>query len=107
MSYGRGMGQDCSNSSSACSWYDDIWATQGCLDWYAACDPTNAFYVLNTKGLIVGGSSVLGTTAANALAAGTNSFFGLNTGTIPGWAVFAGLALGAFLIVPPILKAVR
>lgn len=91
-------------ASSACSWYDDIWATQGCLNWYAQCDPTNAFYLTNTKGLIVGGSQVLGGTAANALAAAGNSFLGLAPNAVPGWVWFVGLALGAFLIVPPILK---
>ena len=90
-------------SSSACSWYDNIWATQGCLDWYAACDPTNAFYLTNTKGLIAGGSAVLG----NTVSASLNNFLGLPQTSIPTWAWVAGFGLAAFLLLPPILKAVR
>ena len=90
-------------SGSACSWYDNIWATQGCLDWYAACDPTNAFYLTNSKGLIAGGSAVLGNTLSSSL----NNFLGLPQTSIPTWAWVAGFGLAAFLLLPPFLKAVR
>jgi hypothetical protein len=103
--YVRGMGQladACSlGSGSACSWYDDIWATQPCLDWYAQCDPTNAFYRLNTKGLIVGGAGVLGSTAADAVASAGNSVLGIDptASGIPSWAWMAALiAAGVFLV---------
>jgi hypothetical protein len=114
MSYQRGLGQtyDCTaGSGSACAWYDDIWATQGCLGWYAQCAPTDPFYLLNTKGLIVGGSQVLGSTVGGAVAAGAsgagNSFLGLPTGTVPGWVFAAGFGLVSLMLLFPILKAVR
>ena len=90
-------------SGSACSWYDNIWATQGCLDWYASCDPTNAFYLTNSKGLIAGGSAVLGNTVSSSL----NNFLGLPQSSIPTWAWVAGFGLAAILFLPPLLKAVR
>jgi len=93
---GRGLGQDCSaGSGSACSWYDNVWATEGCLDWYAACAPTDPFYVLNTKGLIVGGSQVLGSTAASAIQAGTG---------IPVWGWAVGLGALGIILLPELLK---
>lgn len=92
---------------SACSWYDDIWATQGCLDWYAQCDPTNAFYQMNSKGAIVGGAAVLGATAGNAIAAAGNNLLGIGSNGFPSWVWVAALGLGAVLLLPPLMKAIK
>jgi hypothetical protein len=109
----RGLGQvDCSaGAGSACDWTDDIWASQGCLNWYAQCDPTNPFYLTNTKGLIVGGSQVIGSTVGGAAAAAAggaaDSLLGLTPGTIPGWLPIAGIGLAALLFLPALLKAIK
>ena len=135
----RGMGQTCSDgtspsggvcddgstpsyncsagSGSACAWYDNVWATQGCLGWYAQCDPTNAFYVTNTKGLIVGGAQVVGTTVGSAVggAVGNTVSSAVSTALapevaatgIPTWAWVAGAGLAALLLLPIVLKAFK
>ena len=89
-------------ASSACSWYDNIWATQGCLNWYAACDPTNAFYLTNTQGLIAGGSAVLGATAANAVS-GALQGAAASSGS-PAWALVAGAIALALYVLPKVVK---
>jgi len=102
--YNRGLGQDCS-AGPACAWYDNVYATQGCLNWYAACDPTNPFYVLNTKGLIVGGAGVLGQTAGSAVAAAGNSFLGLDPSSgIPTWIWAVGLVGLGVMLIPRLVK---
>jgi len=91
---------------AACSWYDDIWATQGCLDWYAANDPTNPFYLTNTKGLIVGGAQVVGGAAGQAIAAAGNSFLGIDpaaASAIPAWAWIAGIGALALFVLPKVM----
>jgi hypothetical protein len=98
--YVRGMGDATTGPGSACNLFDNVWASQGCLDWYAQNDPTNPFYVLNTKGLIVGGSGVLGSTASQAVAAFGNNALGLDpTSGAPAWLWMAGIAaLGLYLV---------
>lgn len=81
--------------SSACGFLDNFYASQGCLNWYAQCDPTNPFYLTNSKGLIVGGAQVLGQTAADATAAATG---------IPLWAWAIGLGFLALEILPSLVK---
>lgn len=98
--YTRGMGQD-AGPGDACSWYDNIYATQGCLDWYAANDPTNPFYLLNTKGLIVGGSQVLGATAAAAVGGGIKG--GLDASVTGTLLVGVGV-VGALYVMSLLLK---
>jgi hypothetical protein len=82
-------------ASSACSFFDDIWASQACLNWYAQCDPTNPFYVTNTKGLIVGGAQVLGQTAADATASATG---------VPLWAWAVGAGALLIYVLPALVK---
>jgi len=101
--YVRGMGQ--AGPGDACSWYDNIYATQGCLNWYAQNDPTNPFYVLNTKGLIVGGAGVLGQTASDAVAAAGNSFLGLDpTSGMPSWVWAVGLIALGIVVIPKLVS---
>lgn len=90
-------------ASSACGWFDDIYASQGCLNWYAQCDPSNAFYLTNTQGLIVGGASVLGSTAGDAIAAAGNSALGFDSGTIPNWAWLVGIGALALFVIPKLV----
>ncbi len=102
--YVRGVGDVAAGPGAACGWFDNIWASQGCLDWYAANDPTNAFYLTNTKGLIVGGAQVLGGTAADAIAAGGNAFLGLNPASgVPAWAWVAGIGALALFVLPKVV----
>jgi hypothetical protein len=90
-------------SSSACGWFDDIYASDGCLAWYAQCDPTNSFYLVNSKGLIAGGSQVLGQSAGNAIATAGNSLLGLDPNAIPAWAWIVGLGTLGVLVLPKLL----
>lgn len=89
---------DCSaGPSNACAWYDNIYATDGCLGWYAQCNPTSAFYLTNTKGLIVGGAAVLGQGASDAVGSFGNSLLGLDPSQgIPNWIWVAAAGLVAF-----------
>jgi hypothetical protein len=101
--YIRGIGDAAAGPGDACAWYDNIWATQGCLDWYAANDPTNPFYVTNTKGLIVGGAQVLGQTAGQAIAAGANSALGLSPTAVPSWVWLGAIAAAGIFILPKLV----
>ncbi len=89
-------------SGSACSWYDNIWATQGCLDWYAQCDPTNPFYVTSTQGLIVGGAQVIGSTVGNALVSGGEAAAATTGVPVWAWALGAGMLL--LYVLPGLVK---
>lgn len=81
---------DC--TANPCSLFDDIWTSQGCANWLAACDPTSILInPTQTQGLIAGGGTVLGGAFGQAVHNFGTSFFQNPDGTI-NWVTVALLA---------------
>ena len=80
-----------------CTWWDDIWASDSCLAWYAQCNPTSSFYIANTQGAL----AVVGNAAGAAVGTTTSGLLtGLATSTgIPSVVWFAGLGLLAYALI--------
>jgi hypothetical protein len=90
-----------------------FYPSDACAAWYASCAPTSAFNVLTTQGLIAGGGTVVGGTvgsaAGNLVSSAVEGALAPTVAAtgIPTWAWVAGLGLGALLLLPSILKAIK
>lgn len=129
MAYRRGVGQvssalqaapvvaatfsgDC--SANPCTWMDELfYPSDACASWYASCDPTSAFNVLTTQGLVAGGGTVVGSTvgtaAGNAVSAAVTGALApvVDATSVPTWVWVAGIGVGALILLPDILKAIK
>lgn len=84
-------------ATNPCTWWDDVYASQGCLNWYAQCNPTSPFYIANTQGAL----AALGGAAGSAIGSTAGGLFaGLAASTgIPTVVWYAGLGLLAYALI--------
>ncbi len=79
-------------AANPCTWFDDIWTSQGCANWLASCDATNVLInPTQTQGLIAGSGTLLGGSFGQAISNFGSSFFQNPDGTT-NWASIALLA---------------
>jgi hypothetical protein len=89
---------------------DYVYLSQACQDYLGCADPTNTLYVTATKGLIVGGAQVVGSTAgaaAGGLTAGVTGGLasGISSATgIPTALIWIAAAVGGFFLLKDLIK---
>ena len=107
---GPGPSSDPNCGASPCGMLDYVYLSQSCQDFLGCADPTNALYITATKGLIVGGAQVVGSTVgttAGTLTAGVTG--GLVSGVssasgIPSALIWIAGAVAAFFLLKDLIR---
>lgn len=105
----RGMGADCGDNP--CTWWDDVYLRNACMAYLACADPANPLLVMSSpdqggqgRGLIVGGSQVVGSTIGQALETGAESV-AVNPATGQmNWLAIGLIGIGLLLVVPRLVS---
>jgi hypothetical protein len=81
---------------SPCTWYDNIWARDACVNYMVCAAPNDPSTIALTEGMFAGAGAEAGE-AVGDIAGGI--FGGLTSAGVPGWVIFAGIAVGGLVLI--------
>ncbi len=108
----RGLGDTSDCGVNPCTWWDNLWMRDACLQYRTCVNPNDPMATLVTQGTIVGGAEVVGSTIGTAIGSGTQAAVqglvgGGPTGAPVNWGTIAVIGIVGVLGVMLVMRLVK